>query len=128
MSLDKIKTESEIYLNSNWTTTPIAWSNVSFTQTPNYYIEPTIIPISDERELISHTNSFKVSAFFQINIKVKIGLGTGILFDYERELKALFREQRVNDVYYPRVTTGAMYQDNDYMILPLRIVAEYMSV
>lgn len=124
MSLEKIKKECETHLYSNWTDTQIAYGNVPFKDTPNNYLQVFVVPISDERELVNHNEPFKISAFFQMNIKVKLNLGTAIHYTYEKALKTLFREQNLNGVSCPRVATGAMFQDGEYMVLPFRVVCE----
>lgn len=127
MSLKKIKKEAETLLYNNWTTTPIAWANVGFDETPDSYLQCFILPVDNERQLVSADDPFLVSAIFQINIKVKMNLGTAIHFDYEETLINLFREKNINGVVFRRASSGAVFQDGEYYVLPLAIECDCLS-
>ena len=85
MSLKQIKNTLEAYLIANVTTVPIKMeettlyrlNGVALTQAQidslDFFIEPVIIQISSDREIMSTSTPFLYEIFFQINIYSKIG-------------------------------------------------------
>ena len=80
MSIKTIKNTLENHLNSLYTTQAIKWNNtsaytlnsVSLTAAQidalTFFVEPRIVPISQDRELMSSGTPRKFEVFFQIDI------------------------------------------------------------
>lgn len=127
MSLLHIKKTAEIHLTNNWTDTDIVYANAPYSSNPDDYIECFAVPVSDDRELVSSGKPFNTVAFFQINIKRKIGLGNGTLYSSNETLKQLFREQIIDNVVFYKTDNLPVLEDGDYSVLPLRVYCEYRN-
>ncbi len=135
MSLLNIKQKLESHLNTNITTVAIKWKNTSvytlnstnLTQQEiddlTVYIEPTIIPITSDRELISTANGVNYSTFFQINIYIKSNGGTGNAYVINDALDTLFRDTNINDVICEKVESLTSYELDEWVIFPVRVLA-----
>ena len=135
MSLKTIKTTLETFLNTNVTTKVIKWNNTaSYTlnsvgQTPDevnhlvLFIEPRIIPITQDRELMSTSTPRKFEVFFQIDIYTKRGTGTGEIYTTIELLDAVFVEEIVTGVVVETSKTLPSFEDGDWIITPVRYLA-----
>jgi len=135
MSLKTIKTTLETFLNTNVTTKVIKWNNTaSYTlnsvgQTQpeidalNVFIEPRIIPITQDRELMSTSTPRKFEVFFQIDIYTKRGTGTGEIYTTIELLDAVFVEEIVTGVVVETSKTLPSFEDGDWIITPVRYLA-----
>ena len=135
MSLKTIKTTLETFLNTNVTTKVIKWNNTaSYTlnsvgQTQpeidalNVFIEPRIIPITQDRELMSTSTPRKFEVFFQIDIYTKRGTGTGEIYTTIELLDDVFVERIVTGVVVETSKTLPSFEDGDWIITPVRYLA-----
>lgn len=128
MSLGHIAQQVVTKVNTEWVSTPIANPNVNYSDNPSDYIElKGVVPVSDDRELISSATPFNTVAIYQINIKRKNGLGNGSMLSYNEDLKAMFRETIINDVIFYKTDNLSIIEEGDYQILPLRLYCEYRN-
>lgn len=136
MSLKNSKAILETYLDSNISNVAIKWNNTStyvlngvkLTQAQvdalTFFIAPKIIPISNEREIISGTTPFKTKLFFQIDIYNKIGAGSGKVYSTIETLDSLFREKTISNLICLRTNTINSFDSGDFTITPHRIVCQ----
>ena len=145
MSLKHIKNTLESYLIANVTTVAIKMPNttyytlngVALTQAQidalKFYIEPSIIPIMQERELMSSSTPISYEAFFQVNIYADAGDGMGSTFNLTTTLDGLFREKILSGIVCLRTTTlqtidlGLVSASGTVVITPYRVLAQYRS-
>lgn len=135
MSIKTIKSELESYLKLNLADIAIKWNNTTvyiknnivLTQSEidalTFFIEPNIIPISDDRDLMSSAAPFYTDVFFQMDIYNKSGYGTGEIFDAIESLNALFKEKYISNVLCDRVSTINTFDSGEWTITPHRIHA-----
>ena len=135
MSLKTIKTTLENYLNANVTTTAIKWNNTatltlnSVVQTPEQvdaltmFIEPKVVPVSQDRELLSSAKPRKFEMFFQIDIYNKVGAGTGAIYSMIELLDAVFVEETVTGVVVSDSKALNSFVVGDWNITPVRYLA-----
>lgn len=133
MSIKTIKTTLENHLKLNLANIAIKWNNTSYYSKNNaplgqaeidaltFFVEPKIIAISDERELISSGSPFKTEIFLQIDIYNKINQGTGAVYSTIETLNSMFREQIISGVVCERVNTIGSFIDGEWTITPHRV-------
>lgn len=132
MSYKTIKSTLENHLNTNVTTEAIKFHNTnsytlnSVPLTENeikaltQFIEPMLIPITSDRELMSSGEPIKYQAFFQVSIFVTKGSGLGGAYDLSDTLDALFREQSISDIIIENVTTLSSFETDTHIVMPVR--------
>ena len=135
MSIKLIKTVLENYLNTNVTTLNIKWNNtssyslngVALNQAQidalTFFIEPKIVPISQDRELMSTNKPRRYEIFFQIDIYSKINSGTGAIFTAIELLDSVFVEEIISGVTVYTSTTLGSFQEGEFLITPVRYLA-----
>ena len=134
MSINTIKNTMETYLRANLTDVAIKFNNTDYYEKNQVqliqadidaltlFVEPSIIPIEDNREVMSDPTPFKTRVFFQVSIYNKIGLGTGYVYTIVETLNTLFREQTINNVVCERVETLGSFTSGDFEVTPHRVV------
>ena len=139
MSIKSIKAILEDHLKINLANVAIKWNNTNYYTKNNaplgqaeidaltFYIEPKVIAISDERELMSTTKPFQTDIFFQIDIYNKVGNGTGLTYSTIETLNTMFREQIISEVVCDRVTTINTFTSGEWTIVPHRIHAKMFN-
>lgn len=139
MSLKQIKNTLEAYLIANVATVAIKMPNttyytlngVALTQTQidtlKFYIEPSMIPISQDRELHSSATPISYEAFFQINIYADSGDGMGSTFNLISTLDGLFREKILSGVVCLRTIALNSFEVGGLIVTPYRVLAQYRS-
>ena len=132
MSISTIKTVMETKLNAEIQTTAIKWFNSSshtlngVVLTPSeisaltQFIEPRIIPIDEDREIIGSATGFKYLVFFQVSIYTKLNKGSGGIYTLSDTLNALFKEQIESDVVCDMTETLVSYESGDWLVTPIR--------
>jgi hypothetical protein len=135
MSLKQIKNTLEAYLIANVTTVPIKMeettlyrlNGVALTQAQidslDFFIEPVIIQISSDREIMSTSTPFLYEIFFQINIYSKIGDGMGLTATQIVALDSIFREKIISDVVCSRISVLNKYYNGSHVVVPYRVLA-----
>lgn len=135
MSILSVKTTLENYLRLNLSNITIKWHNTSvyvknnIMLTPEevnaleFFVEPKIIPISDDRELMSTGTPFKTEIFFQIDIYNRLNKGTGDVYEAVATLDSLFRESTIGSVVCDRTTTLSAFESGEYQITAYRVHA-----
>ena len=135
MSLKLIKSTLEAYLNSNVTTYAIKWNNtssytlnsVSLTQAQidalTFFIEPNIVPITQDREIMSTNKPRKYEVFFQIDIYVKLNTGTGSIYTAIELLDTVFVEEIVSGVVVESSKILGSFESGEFIITPVRFLA-----
>jgi len=137
MSFYHIKNTLETYINQNITDVAIAWSNtnaitinnVSLTDEEksalNYYIEPVIVPSSDDREIIGSANGVKYEAYVLIKIYTKMNTGTGMLYQLLNRVDGLLREKVIDMCTYEKSVTSGGYQEDEWFVMPYKVLYSY---
>ena len=135
MSLKQIKNTLEAYLIANVTTVPIKMeettlyrlNGVALTQAQidslDFFIEPVIIQISSDREIMSTSTPFLYEIFFQINIYSKIGDWMGLTATQIVDLDSIFREKIISDVVCSRISVLNKYYNGSHVVVPYRVLA-----
>ena len=135
MSLKQIKNTLEAYLIANVTTTAIKMHNTTFYTLNNValtqaqidalklYIEPKMIPIMQDRELMSSATPINYESFLQIDICTDAGDGMGTTFTLIAALDALFREKTISGVVCLRTQTLNSFEVGGIVVTPYRILA-----
>ena len=135
MSIKTIKNTLENHLNSLYTTQAIKWNNtsaytlnsVSLTAAQidalTFFVEPRIVPISQDRELMSSSTPRKFEVFFQIDIYNKVNTGTGSIYTAIDTLDAIFVEQIVSGVVIEDSKTLGSFTEGEFVITPVRYLA-----
>ena len=135
MSIKTIKNTLENHLNSLYTTQAIKWNNTSaYTLnsvglTPEqitaltFFVEPKVVPISQDREIFSTTAPRKFEVFFQIDIYNKLNTGTGTAYTAIEVLDAIFVEQIVSGVTVQDSKTLGSFEEGEWLITPVRYLA-----
>lgn len=139
MSIKVIKSTLETKLNTNMTAIAIKWNDTtSYTlnsvpltsvQVDNLtnFLAPKIIPISQDREIMSSATPRKFEVFFQVDIFSKVGGGTGNDYDLVEALDAVFFETITSDVVVERSTVLTSFQVDGFLITPVRYLASLMA-
>jgi len=139
MSLKHIKNTLESYLIANVTTVAIKMPNTSYytlngvalsqaqIDSLSFYIEPSIIPISQEREIYSSDKPIAYEAFFQINIYADVGDGLGSTFNLISTLDGLFREKILSNVTCLKTVTLNSFEVTGVVVMPYRVLAQYRA-
>ena len=137
MSINTIKKTLENHLNENITTIAIKWNNtnsyslngVALTQSEvdalTLFIEPKIVPISQDRELMSSDKPIRYDVFFQVDIFNKINTGTGGIYSAIELLDTVFVEEIINDVVVERSTTLGSFESGENLITPVRFFSYF---
>lgn len=137
MSVSKIKSNLEQFLYTNLTTrvikayntTVYTLNNVTLTQSEvndlTEFIEPRMIPITQDRELISNPEPYNAKAFFQVSIYTKQNLGMGDSLTISDELDALYREQYIgtDNVLCEQTSLLSTFQDKEWFVSVWRVEA-----
>ncbi len=135
MSILTIKQTLEAVLNTNITTTAIKWSNTAVTTLNNatlttaqvnaltMYIEAKIIPIEQQRELVSSDNGVNHKAFFQVDIYIKSGSGTGSAYILAEQLDTIFRDKKFTNVVCESVESLGSFPVEEWIVFPVRVLA-----
>ena len=139
MSIKTIKSTLEAYLNSNVTTYALKWNNtssytlngVTLDQTQidalTIFFEPNIVPISQDRELISSTTPRKYEVFFQIDIYAKLNTGTGAIYTAIELLDTVFVEEIVSGVVVEDSKTLGSFESGEFLITPVWYLAYFWA-
>ena len=91
MSLEQERIDIESRLNTNWTTTPIAWDNVPYTPAPGTdWIRCTILPGDVNALEFGRSPEKEYSGIIDIGIFVPRGTGSVTARGYADTLSALF--------------------------------------
>lgn len=140
MSLQYIKNTLEDYLVANVTTVSIKRDNTTYytlngvmlTQAQidalEFFIEPKLIPITQDRELYSSATPIAYEAYFQIDIYVQNGEGMGGAYNFIAQMDALFREQIISSVTCLKTATLNSFEVGEFTVLPYRVLAQYRNV
>jgi hypothetical protein len=135
MSIKTIKTTLENYLNTNVTTLAIKWNNTSAytlngtqlisskVNALTFFIEPNIIPIAQDRALMSSATPRRFEVFFQIDIYAKLNTGTGAIYTAIELLDAVFVEEIISGVTIESSKTLGSFESGEYLITPVRYLA-----
>lgn len=139
MSILTIKSDLEAHLTTNLTGIAIKYNNtnvymlngIQLTQSQIdsllFFIEPSIIPISSDRELMSTDTPFMYEAFFQIDLYNKINTGTGLVFSTINTLDDMFREKYIGQTLCTNTKTIGSFISGEFEIVPHRIKASLWS-
>jgi len=139
MSIKVIKATLEEHIKTNLTNVAIKWNNTnSYTKNGatlgqteidalTLFVEPKIIPITSNRELISDTSPYNTIVFFQLDIYNKINTGTGAVFDVIDLVDATLREVMVGTVLCTYTKTIGSFTEGEFEITPHRIKASAWS-
>lgn len=136
MSLSTIKSDLENHLKLNLTNVAIKFNNTNYYMKNNaplgqaeidaltFFVEPKVIPISDDRELMSSDTPFATICFFQIDIYNKVGTGTGLVHSTIETLNITYREQYVNSTLIYKTNTIGSFVEGEFEITPHRLFCE----
>ena len=133
MSLNTIKSTLDQYLYANITDVVIKNEN-SLVYTLNsvpltsdqlnnlqYFILPKIVPITQDDELISGGETVNTRAFYQVEIFVKKGVGTGDALTMEDRLNTLYRNQLIGNVTCENTSVLSPFEDGEWYVTVHRI-------
>ena len=134
MSIDTMKNALETYLKTNVTTTAIKYNMTSYYELNgvalnqsqidalDFFIAPSIVPISQDREMMSSSNPFRYEIFFQIDIYSKPTDGMGATYEAVDDLETLFREKTISNIVCLRTETISTIEKDGWVITPYRIL------
>jgi len=137
MSFYHIKNTLETYINQNITDVAIAWNNTNAITVNNvsltdeqksslsYYIEPIVVPSSDDREIIGGENGVKYEAYVLIKVVSKINTGTGWVYAMMNRLDGLLREVTIDGCVYEKSVAGGGYAEDEWYIIPYKVLFSY---
>jgi len=113
--------------NTDFIFIPIAWENVGYVGS-DYFIAPTILPISSERQVMGDITPYENRYILHINIFSRYDIGTkesGYAYD---KLRTLLNEQVIDGLVFRVVQEGQGRNDgNGYWQIPLRVeFSEYL--
>ena len=122
-----LKTELETNLY-NWNQSndqyAIKWMGIDFdTSDKDIFISPSFIPVDTIREILSNTQGIREEVFFQINVNIRKGSGTGGLIDIVDDLKAQYSETIINNVILEVPETLNIIEDGEFMTSGIRVIA-----
>ena len=133
MGLGNIKASLETFLNDNLTDVAIKWSNTN-TYTLNgtaltelqvanltLFVEPLIIPLSEDKTIFSNENGYKNEAIFQLTTYGKQNKGMGAIISNADTMNLLYREEIINDVVCEKSKYLASFNVDEWVCLPIRI-------
>lgn len=137
MSLKQIKDELENYLIASITSTAIKFANTEIIQLngasvnqddQNIFIEPKIVPISSNIDLINTNTDTQYRCFFQIDIFRRKNQGMGSALTLASDLQALYKKYSNNDVVCENTNALGSFEEGDWVILPVRVTARLRGV
>ena len=135
MSIKTIKNTLENHLNSLYTTQAIKWfettaytlNSVPLTAAQidalTLFVEPRIVPITQDTEILSTSDSIKYEVFFQIDIYSKTGTGSGSVYTAIEVLDAIFVKQIISGVTVGDSKTLPSFNEGENLITPVRYLA-----
>ena len=132
MSINNIKKTLENHLNENITTIAIKWNNtnsyslngVALTQSEvdalTLFIEPKIVPISQDTELLSTSDGRRFDVFFQVDVYNKLNMGTGSIYSTIELLDSIFVNRIINGTTVHDSKTLGSFTSGENTITPIR--------
>jgi hypothetical protein len=116
MTPDEITRQLEMYFSDNWSDTPIAWPNVSFTAPDGAWVRFNVLP--DNSEVGEIKGAATRNGVCKVQIFIKPGGGNRKAAQLAGKVENLFHWQDIGGVYCgPAYTTnngtqedGAWYQ------------------
>ena len=139
MSLKTIKDTLEAYLVSNIADIAIKRHNTTYhtlngialidleVEQLDFFIEAKLLPISQDRKVISSAKPIDYRSFFQIDIYVKTGNGMGTTQTLVNRLDGLFREHIEGTVICESTTLLNSFSIGGFVLSPYRVTASLME-
>jgi len=139
MNISALKSQLEVYLNTNITDIAIKWEDLNIyslnsttldqTQIDalDTFIAPTLILISYKKELLGITDGYLNKAFLQISIYTKTNTGATARLELADRLSSLFRGKVIEDVTIESVELLNKFNVGEFTVLPIRFVAKLYS-
>lgn len=118
MSYSQERADIEARLNTNWTTTPIAWDNVPYIPTPGTaWIRCTILPGNAEGLSFGRDTSIEYAGIIDIGIFVPKDSGSNIARTYADAIAAIFNMQAFGTVDCDEARVQNLGIDEDWYMI-----------
>jgi hypothetical protein len=134
MSLKTIKDTLEAYLVANITDVVIKRFNTTYytlngasVPVSTSFIEAKLLPLTQDRYLMSSAKPIDYRAFFQIDIYDELGDGMGATQTIIERLDVLFREHIEGNIVCEKTNTLNSFASGNNMITPYRVTVSLME-
>ena len=113
-----IKNENSLVYTLN--SVPIPTADINNLE---FFILPKIVPITQDDELISGGDTINTRGFYQVEIFVKKGVGTGDALTMEERLNTLYRNALVSDVTCENTSVLSPFEDGEWYVTVWRVTS-----
>lgn len=98
MSFEDHRLQIETRMNTNWTTTPIAFENIEFTPPTNSPWVSLFIYGVDSFTLANRSGSYRDTGLIAVKIHVPIGSGSKVAMGYADTIATIWRASIFNNI------------------------------